>query len=184
MFFRFMAAMDEFADKLEKEGKPEAAKAWRTHAQRAAGLGEQEGALLKEIASNCNLALANKDTELKTTIESALGQKADFISLRDAANPQLDRLSAERKEISDAHLDRMKAALGEESFRKLDAYVKDVFKSSTVVPVNNQSPGANASPSGSNTAAPPAKSSPPARSVAPMQPPSASKSTQRPEGVQ
>jgi hypothetical protein len=134
-FFKLIAAIDEFADKLEKEGKPDAAKAWRTHLQRGAGLSEEEGVLMKEIAFDFNQAQASKTVELKAAIAALRIQHAGSVSPQASLTPELAQLEADRQQILNSHLDQLKSQLGAQSFSKLDAYTQDLFKASTTVPL-------------------------------------------------
>jgi len=56
-FFRHLASLDAAADKAVAEGNPDASE-WKSVIQREAGLTDEEGAILKEVAYACNQALS------------------------------------------------------------------------------------------------------------------------------
>jgi hypothetical protein len=133
MFFRFLGTIDQLADKLEKEGKLEAADAWRTHAQRGAGLNEQEGALMREIAFDCNKALETSNAELRTAVAGFRVKHPGSDPHEALLSPDLAQLRTDHQQIFASHLDQLKSQLGKSSFQKLDAYVRELFKASVTL---------------------------------------------------
>jgi hypothetical protein len=139
MFFRFVATVDELADKLEKEGKPEAATAWRNHVRQRAGLNELEGTLMKEIAFDCNKTLTTSNAELKTAITGFRATHPRSTASQALMSPELSEVRTSYEQITSSHLERLKVQLGQPSFDKLDAFVRDLFKASaTISPVDQQ----------------------------------------------
>src|SRR5262245_25001962 len=64
-FFQHLANLDAAADAAEAAGNPPDASSWRSLDQRAAGLTDQEGAILKQVAYGCNQALRDHDAEVQ-----------------------------------------------------------------------------------------------------------------------
>jgi hypothetical protein len=130
--------VDDLADKLEKEGKPEAATAWRNHVRQRVGLNELEGTVMKEIAFDCNKALAASNTELKAALAGFRTAHPGSTSREALMSPDLAQLNTSYKQISDSHLEQLTQQLGQTSFSKLDAFVRDLFKASVTVSPNQQ----------------------------------------------
>jgi hypothetical protein len=138
MFFRFIASAEAFAGKLEEEGKHDAANAWRSHVQRGAGLTEQEGAILKEIALDFNQAHNANNAKLTAAISSLRAQSLPGASQPVPMTPELVQIQADRQQILSAHVDQLKTQLGDASFKKVDAYIKDLYQSSVTAPLPSQ----------------------------------------------
>jgi hypothetical protein len=139
MFFRFVATVDDLADKLEKEGKPEAATAWRNHVRQRAGLNELEGTVMKEIAFDCNKTLTTSNAELKTAITGFRAAHPRSTASQALMSPELSDVRTSYQQITSSHLEQLKVQLGQASFDKLDAFVRDLFKASaTISPADQQ----------------------------------------------
>lgn len=129
-FFLHLANLDHVADKLEKEGKD--GSALRGYEARAAGLSTSEESLTKQVAFDCNHAIEDLDARVKvafTALAAFRKQHGSAEWLQAAPSPELHQLQLERTQIIRAHMDQLKAMLGDESFQKLDGYVHQRMKS-------------------------------------------------------
>ncbi len=123
-FFLHVVDLDQTGDKVEAEGKN--ADYYRTLDQKAAGLTDDEGAKVKQVAHDCVQILNEQKAKTEATIEARKAQsetsprnlltKGEMAANMTASNAALDEHIAQLKEI-----------LGEESFAKLDAYVKKLI---------------------------------------------------------
>ncbi|MES1243970.1 MAG: Ig-like domain-containing protein [Acidobacteriota bacterium] len=110
LFFLHLANLDAAADEAEAAGRPaEEVKPWRSHDQRAAGLTDEEGAILRQVAGGCRQFLKERD------------------DWRRLAGTAASQAPAGRKPIVGSSVDELRARLGEEAFRKLYQYVHAKF---------------------------------------------------------
>lgn len=123
-FFAHLENLDRIASQLEAAGKD--GKGWRSHEQRAAGLGAEEGAILKRVATDCNRAVKTHKARLQAAFAAAKAQHANTKSLPEPP-PELQQLVQEGDQIVDLRIAQLRAQLGEESFQKLDSYLKKSF---------------------------------------------------------
>jgi len=107
-FFQHLASLDAAADSAEAEGNPNASQ-WRRHEQLAAGLTDEQGEILKEVAYGCNQALQDHDAELQASGTIPADQ------------------SVGTREIVSAAVDELRSRLGEEAFQTLASYVHATF---------------------------------------------------------
>lgn len=134
LFFRYVAHLEAFAADLEMKGDAKAAAAWRAVLQRRAGLSEQEGAVMKRIASDAIQALAANEAQLKPALATFRAQRLDAKS---APPQEIKQLQAARREIVTSHVEQLKEQLGEVAFKKLDAYVSTLYQNA----VTTKAPG-------------------------------------------
>ncbi len=113
-FFNRLADLDEAAGDDEAAGLDPNAAEKRQRETRAAGLTEREGTILKEVAFDCNRALAPLEAKLQASRDGGLWQEAS-------------RLWDERSRIAEPYVVRLRARLGEAAFANLDTYVGDHF---------------------------------------------------------
>jgi hypothetical protein len=142
-FFFHVENLDRVAAEEDAKGK-EGGK-WRTHDQRAAGLSEEEGKILHQKAHDCNQEVNNTDAKLQARVRDFHGQIPNEQIHDIASLPELDQLWQQRIQIINSYVDRLRSMLGEESFQKLDSYVRSNFQ-----PVKVHASGAPASVSKSN----------------------------------
>lgn len=97
------------------------------HAQRAAGLSDAEGAILKQIAFDCNLAVSGLDAQMDALDANFHAQQE---SGQHAVYPSAQRkaLAEQKIQIINAHIDQLQALLGPDSFQKLDTYLTRTLK--------------------------------------------------------
>jgi hypothetical protein len=123
--FNNIAALNEIAESDEKAGKHISAAAWRTHDQRAAGLNDAEGEILQEVTQDCVRNLKEKDAQIKASADKA---RTDLDPAKPVPPPpELVQLVAERRAIVKDHIEKLREALGDSSFKKLDTYVHAMF---------------------------------------------------------
>jgi len=122
LLFNNISVLNKVADKDDKAGDHASAASWRTHDQEAAGLNDAEGQLLQEIVLDCLRALKEQDAKIRTSAEKFRAQ------LRPGAPilipPELVQMDEVRKKIMSDHIERLREALGDTSFNKLDTYVR------------------------------------------------------------
>ncbi len=140
-FFLNMALLEDAAARDEHNGKPQNAALWRTHEQRAASLSEAEGAMVKELAFQCNQAVKDEDTKIQTAISNFRSQTGGDRTV--PPPPELLAMGDERKAIINAHIDKIHEVLGESSFQKLDSYVHAAFKPQVITLPKPASPAPN-----------------------------------------
>jgi hypothetical protein len=116
---------NRFAEDAEKAGKHAEGASWRTAHQRNAGLNDAEGEILQEIAHDCNCAV--KEQDAKTKVE---GEKfrAQIVPGGTVTVPtEFYELFEGRKTIIRDHVEQLRVALGETSFKKLETYALSMF---------------------------------------------------------
>lgn len=126
-FFRHLAALDELAASRDAVGKGDV---WRTHEQRAAGLTGAEGQAMKQVAFDCNRAVAGLDERYRGTLADIRAQIPRGQPMPAEHRAELRRLRQERTQIVRAHVEQLRSALGGASFQKLDAYLHARFHGS------------------------------------------------------
>lgn len=136
IFFRHVSGLQQLADSREKAGNAKAAAGWRTHDQRLAGLDDAEGAVLKQVAENCNQAIQKQEAQAKAIISKIPAEELKARPLDGATLSVLKGFRLERDQIVQSHIDSLKSTLSETSFLKLDAYVSDLLKSSVTTLVS------------------------------------------------
>jgi hypothetical protein len=116
-FFRHLESLDAAADNAVAEGNPDASQ-WKSHHQQAAGLTDEQGAIVKEVAYACNQTLSDPDVQIQA--DATLSGGEPTIS----TDPPPGRM-----EIVSAAVDELRSRIGEEPFQALAAYVHATFGS-------------------------------------------------------
>lgn len=132
LFFNNMSVLNEVADKADKAGDHIAAAAWRTHDQRAAGLNDAEGQILRETALDCIRILKENDVKIRALAERDRAQIPPGTII--PASPEMIQTFEERKKAISDHIERLREALGDGSFNKLDTYVHSSFHADVIAP--------------------------------------------------
>jgi hypothetical protein len=130
--FDNMAMLDRIAEQDDRQGKHEMAARWRTHDQRAAGLNETEGEILKEVALDCHQAVQEQNAKIIALLQKLDAQRVPGVKVQ--PSPELVQLNQDRTAIIEAHIEKLREALGEGSFAKLDHYVRSTFHAETTKP--------------------------------------------------
>ena len=125
-FFVNMALLEHAADRDQKAGKAQTAALWRTHEQRAAGLTEPEGDVLKQLVQQCNQAVKDQDLKIQEAVRNFRALRGADLSI--PIPLELLQMGDDRAAIITTFIDKLKVALGDASFQKLDAYVQSSFK--------------------------------------------------------
>ena len=128
IYFRHLANVDQVAAAREAEGKD--GHGWRTHEQRAAGLTDGEANLLKQIAYDCLQAVAETDGEMENVPASIPDQHPFGGFLRPPRQTVLAQLEDQKTQIITAHINQLKAQLGDDGFNKLATYLAQTFTAS------------------------------------------------------
>ena len=128
-FFNHVVNLDYAAKKMEDEGKN--ADYLRDLDQKGAGLTEDEAAKVKQVANNCIQLLDDQKAKIKATIDARRAQSPtppkNLISRSEMALN-----GAAKNAVLDEHITQLKDLLGEASFARLDAYVKNLIHLKTV----------------------------------------------------
>jgi len=132
LFFNNMSVLNEVADKDDKAGDHITAEAWRTHDQRAAGLNDAEGQILREITLDCVRILKKNDAKIRALAERDRAQAPPGTII--PASPEMIQAFEERKKAVSDHIESLREALGDVSFNKLDTYVHSSFHAKAIAP--------------------------------------------------
>jgi hypothetical protein len=142
-FFVQVMAMESLADRVKAQGKDDTAT--RAAVQRAAQLTDQEAALLKQVAQQCNADYA-AETARGTSAVNNLRTQAQNASVTAAAvSQQISALEAQRASVIGACMQALETGMGFTRFLVLRGYVgaKVAVKHVDVVP----QPGTHGAPS-------------------------------------
>lgn len=132
LFFNNMSVLNEVADKEDKAGDHIAAAAWRTHDQTAAGLNDAEGQILREITLDCIRILKENDAKIRALAERDRAQMPPGVTI--PASVEMIQTFEDRKKVINEHIERLREALGDASFNKLDTYVHSSFHAEVIAP--------------------------------------------------
>ena len=116
---------NRFAEEAEMAGKHAEAASWRTAHQRNAGLNDSEGEILQEIAHDCNCAIKEQDAKTKAEGEKFRAQVVPGATV--TVSVEFYQLFEGRKTIIRDHVEQLRVALGDTSFKKLKAYAFSLF---------------------------------------------------------
>jgi len=128
LYFRHLANLDQVAAQREAEGKE--GRGWRSHEQRAAGLSEEEGNILKQVAYDCIQAVTEVDKKIQNVIANFHAQHPQGEYLRVPPPPELTQLEEEKMQTINLHIEQLESRLGEDAFKKLTSHVSNNFKAS------------------------------------------------------
>lgn len=128
-FFIHVVNLDQAADKMEAEPKNSdylrTAAYYRALDEKAAGLTDEEGAMVKKIAHDCIQTLNDQNAKTKAVIDA---RRAESPAPHNAlTKSEMANSIAARNTTLTGALDQLKAELGDTSFAKLDTYVKSVI---------------------------------------------------------
>jgi hypothetical protein len=123
--FYTIGIYNRWAEQAEKAGKHEEAAGWRTAYQRDTGLNDAEGEVLQEIAHDCNCAVNELDGKMNAKAEKFRTQIVPGATV--TVPVEFYQMSEDRKKIVIDHVEQLKAALGDTSFKKLETYVLSMF---------------------------------------------------------
>jgi hypothetical protein len=127
-----MSVLNELANKDDKAGDHISAEAWRTHDQRAAGLNDSEGQILREITLDCVRILKENDAKIRALAKRDRAQATPGTII--PASPEMIQTFEERKKAISDHIERLREALGDASFNKLDTYIHSSFHAEVIAP--------------------------------------------------
>lgn len=130
--FNNISALNQVADSNDKGGNHATAALWRTHDQRGAGLNDAEGQILQEITLDCLRMLKEQDAKFRAASEKFRAQLKPGAPVQIPA--ELVQMGEDREKIVNDHIERLREALGDASFKKLDTYVHSSFHAEVIVP--------------------------------------------------
>jgi hypothetical protein len=125
MYFSHVATADQIASKLESDGKDESA--FRAHDQREAGLTENEGAIVHQVALDYVKALKDLSTEreaARAAVHDARPVNAVSVNKSTSGESQT---SSTARDILNEHISQLQQQLDADSYAKLYKYVKKLF---------------------------------------------------------
>lgn len=128
-FFHHVANLDRVADKIDLEGK-ENAEYYRTLDQKGAGLTDGEGEILRQISDECIKLLDEQDAKVKKIIDARRAQSTTPPK-NALMMAEMSESGQNRNSILGAQILKLQIMLREESFAKLDAYVRQLIHPST-----------------------------------------------------
>jgi len=123
--FLMMSVNAKYADDYEKIGNLKEAASYRTEFQRSAGLNDAEGEVLQEIAHDCNCAMREQDAKLKAFNDKFRAQIVPGTTITIPAESV--QMFEYRKTIIIDHVERLRLALGDTAFKKLETNVLPRF---------------------------------------------------------
>lgn len=124
-FFYEIGIYNRWAEQAEKAGKHAEAAAWRTSHQRMAGLNDAEGEVLQEIAHDCNCAVNELDAKMNADADKLRAQIVPGATV--TVPVEFYQMSEDRKKIVIDHVEQLRVALGDTSFKKLETYVLSMY---------------------------------------------------------
>ena len=124
-FFYTIGTYNLWAEQAEKAGNHAEAAGWRTSHQRTAGLNDAEGEVLQEIAHDCNCAVNDLDEKMNAQAEKFRAQIVPGATV--TVPVEFYQMSEDRKKIVIDHVEQLRVALGDTSFKKLEAYVLSMY---------------------------------------------------------
>lgn len=138
-YFKHLASLDEVANEQAAAGNADAATRWRAHEQRAAGLSDEEGRILKDVAYGCNQAVKDQDASIQAGISAFHDQYPNGQFLSIPLPLEMIQLDQDKIAIINSHIDQLRSGLGDVSFQKLDSYIQANFQ--PPAPVTTTPPG-------------------------------------------
>jgi len=121
-----VANLDRVAAQEEARGKD--GDKWRTHDQRAAGLSEDEGTIVRQVAHDCNQAVSTMDAHIQMEASTLRTNNPTGQGRNTPLPATLEYRWQQRIQIITSHIDQLRSMLGEDSFQKLDGYVHREFE--------------------------------------------------------
>jgi hypothetical protein len=94
----------------------------REHDQRSSGLTQNEAALMKQVAFDCNQSLKDKNEKVHSDIDAYRMQHPE--QSRAIPPGEMSQAISDRNEAVTEHIAQLRTMLGEQSFKKLDTYVR------------------------------------------------------------
>jgi hypothetical protein len=143
LFFNNMGVLNQVADHDDKMGKHTQADGWRRYDQEGAGLNDAEGDILREIVLDCLSALKQHDAKFRAAADRFRAQLKPGAPVQIPA--ELVQMGEDREKILNDHIEKLKEALGDASFNKLDNYIHSSFHVEVVQPGPKPSPKAGES---------------------------------------
>ena len=127
LLFQHIKTLNLMADKLDtekKEGQP-----YREHYKLNAKLSDEQMARLNRIVEDCYRQVSQQDAKAKKLIDETRarvpGGKLEAGQLPPPPPAELKRMQKERDAMILAAYNRLRAAFGEEEFRRFDKFVRD-----------------------------------------------------------
>jgi hypothetical protein len=123
--FIMIGFYNRFAEDADKASNHAEAVGWRTSYQHMIKLNDAEGEILQEIAHDCNCAVKELDGKM-----NAMNAKfhAQIVPGATVTVPvDFYQMFEERKKTIRDHVEQLRVALGDTSFKKLETYVLSMY---------------------------------------------------------
>ncbi|MGH9522196.1 MAG: hypothetical protein ACRD3E_06665 [Terriglobales bacterium] len=131
--FHRVVLLNNRADRAAAAGQDRSS--FRHLVRNSAGLTQPEGDLLERAALECEDLISKQDEKVQVVLAEIRGRHPYGLynpSFPPKPDPRLIEMQKERENIVIAARDRLREALGEESFARLDAYVRrDMARNAT-----------------------------------------------------
>ena len=125
IFFYTIGANNLWAEQADKAGKHAEAAGWRTSYQQMFKFNDAEGEVLQEIAHDCNCAVNELDAKIIAQAEKFRAQIVPGSTV--TAPGEFYQMSEDRKKIVIDHVEQLRLALGDTSFKKLENHVLSMY---------------------------------------------------------
>jgi hypothetical protein len=129
-FFTRLLAQDDAAVRQEAKGKGFGS--YRTVYSREAGLTDDEGAIMNQVALDWKRQEDDIESRRQAVVDAQRAEPNPPRNLITGA--EFSQFGKEQNDNTDEHIDELKSQLGEASFAKLDAYVKVLIHPSVAQP--------------------------------------------------
>jgi hypothetical protein len=123
--FIMIGFYNRWAEQADNAGKHAEAAGWRTSHQQTAGLNDAEGEILQEIAHDCNCAVKELDAKMNAAAEKFRAQIVPGATVTVPAD--FYQMSEDRRTIVRDHVEQLRLALGDSSFKKLETHVLSMY---------------------------------------------------------
>lgn len=134
--FIMIGFYNRFAEDADKAGNHAEAAGWRTSYQHMIKLNDAEGEILQEIAHDCNCAVKEQDAKTKVEAEKFRAQIVPGATV--TVPTEFYQLFEGRKMIIRDHVEQLRVALGDTSFKKLETYVLSMYPAPKIVATPTQ----------------------------------------------
>jgi hypothetical protein len=139
IFFRHLSHMEDAAKQFEAGGNFKDASGLRNKDRRLAGLSEEEGTILAQLAIDCTQALEAHYAKVTAFIQQREATHSRAELRRDPRPPELAQLEQQRIALVYSHVVALREKLGEVPFQKVNTYLQQQSRN-----IRRADPGAGA----------------------------------------
>lgn len=115
--------LEEKAEEADREGRHDAARAYRSALKDQAGLDERQARVLARHAADCEREVAAQDARARVFIEA---RRSHYMATGTPLppSPELEAMQQERNRIILGCRDRLRESLGEREWARFDGFVR------------------------------------------------------------